>query len=91
MHEQKHNIRHSEAEADIALIQYYENLYLSPVKQLGTKTELDIPAAEKKEPEEPKSSGKKKSELVKENMKENMKKKKEKAEEAKKKMAKHKK
>lgn len=91
LHEQKHNIRHSEAEADIALIQYYENLYLSPVKQLGTKTELDIPAAEKKEPEEPKSSGKKKSELVKENMKENMKKKKEKAEEAKKKMAKHKK
>ncbi|MDD5948841.1 MAG: Na/Pi cotransporter family protein [Lachnospiraceae bacterium] len=91
LHEQKHNIRHSEAEADIALIQYYENLYLSPVKQLGTKTELDIPAAEKKEPEEPKSSGKKKSELVKENMKENMKKKKEKAEEAKKKMVKHKK
>lgn len=91
LHEQKHNIRHSEAEADIALIQYYENLYLSPVKQLGTKTELDIPAAEKKEPEEPKSSGKKKSELVKENMKVNMKKKKEKAEEAKKKMAKHKK
>lgn len=91
LHEQKHNIRHSEAEADIALIQYYENLYLSPVKQLGTKTELDMPAAEKKEPEEHKSSGKKKSELVKENMKENMKKKKEKAEEAKKKMAKHKK
>lgn len=87
LHEQKHNIRHSEAEADIALIQYYENLYLSPVKELGKKMELDTPSRNNTTGKADKTTEKKKADSIKDNIK----KKKEKAEETKKKLSKHKK
>ena len=35
LHEAAHAIRHSEEEADKALMQYYENMYLTPVVELG--------------------------------------------------------
>ncbi|MCR4717599.1 MAG: Na/Pi cotransporter family protein [Lachnospiraceae bacterium] len=35
LHEVAHAIRHSDAEADKALMQYYENMYMTPVVELG--------------------------------------------------------
>ena len=53
-HEQKHIMRESSKEEDIALIQYYDNLYVKPVKNIGKKyrdqmKEAAVEASKKKE------------------------------------------
>jgi phosphate:Na+ symporter len=37
VHEEAHNIRHSNNEADIAMLKYYKGIYVEPVEELGKK------------------------------------------------------
>ena len=54
-HEQKHIMRESNKESDIALIQYYNGLYVTPVKNIGEQYREHIKTTKKlKESEEAK-------------------------------------
>ena len=84
-HEQKHIMRESSKEEDIALIQYYDNLYVKPVKNIGKKyrdqmKEAAVEASKKKEEHKEKETDhkadakKKKAEHAKDEIKKKLKK-----------------